>query len=465
MDRRTFLRAASTGLFATAAGPGLSAAGAARSPHIDKRPNILFINTDDQAQWGVGAYGNRDIYTPNMDRLAAEGIKFTRAFTCPVCSPSRAMTMTGCYNHQLSIEDWIAPAEPVGLPGNVPTIAEALQRGGYRTALVGKWHLGHTKAEFHPTRRGFDYFAGFLQGSEKVMDPTLEVNGRTKKFQGGLTDVLADLSISFLRTHREKPFAMFFHPFRPHSPYVPVPEEDWEPYKGKKLPVPRVEGVDEDRIRKITEKYYASISSVDRNLGRILAELEKLGILDNTFIVFTGDNGYNIGQHGLWHKGNGSLLANGQTYPNIFDTSSLVPLIIRYPELAKPGTVCEEMVSSIDHFPTLLSVAGLERSPGTLLEGLDMTPLIKNERTTWRDELFLAYNQHHYRPNAMMRMIRTADWKLIHHYEQGRDHELFDLQKDPLESISLFGEPEYRNVQNELDRRLILWEKRTGACG
>ena len=465
MDRREFITV-STGLLGSSLVFPASKYGAQPSGHRSvKQPNILFINTDDQAQWAVGAYGNTQIHTPNMDRLAAEGIQFTRAFTCPVCSPSRAMTMTGCYNHQLGIDDWIAPPEPLGLPANVPTLAGELKRAGYRTGLVGKWHLGHTKPEFHPTNRGFDYFAGFLPGSAKMMDPILEVNGSTRQFQGGLTDVLADFAVRFLRTYREQPFALFFHPFRPHGPYVPVPEEDWEPYRGKKLSVPTVESVPEERIREITEKYYASVSSVDRNLGRLLAELENLGLLDDTLIIFTGDNGYNIGQHGLWHKGNGSLLATGKTRPNIFDTSAMVPLLIRYPALVKAGSVCNEMVSSIDHFPTLINIAGLCRRPGLLLEGMDMTPLLKGEQTVWRDDLFLVYNQHHYQPHARMRMIRTREWKLVHHYEEGMGHELYDLKTDPGETTNVYGEPGLDSIQAELGRRLILWEKRTGALG
>ena len=463
IDRRNFILACSGALGAALISSAQDSRAQTETSTAGKKPNILFINTDDQAQWGVGAYGNTEIHTPNMDRLAAEGIRFTRAFTCPVCSPSRAMTMTGCYNHQVGVQDWIGVREPVGLPLNVPTLAGELKRAGYRTGLVGKWHLGHTKDAFYPTNRGFDYFAGGLTGSAKMMDPTLLENGMTRQYKGGLTDVLADFALAFLRTYREQPFALFFHPFRPHAPYVPVPEQDWEPYRGKKLTVPEVEGVAEKRIREIMEKYYASISSVDRNLGRILAELESLGVLDDTIIIFTGDNGYNIGHHGMWHKGNGSLLATGLTRPNIFDTSAMVPLIIRYPGLVPPGSVCDELVSSIDHFPTVLDAAGLTRRPGVLLEGLSMMPLLQGENTAWRDELYLIYNQHHYRPHAQMRMIRTREWKLVHHYEPGTGHELYDLKSDPGETANLYGEPDVRNVWNELQKKLVLWERRTGA--
>lgn len=463
MDRRAFFAAS-----ATLAGASLlsrpSASGAlAPGPERGRRPNILFVNTDDQAQWAMGAYGNEQIHTPVMDRLADEGMKFTRAFTCPVCSPSRAMVMTGNYNHRVGVEDWIGVREPVGLPANVPTLAEELRAAGYRTGLVGKWHLGHTRQDFWPTSRGFDYFAGGLTGGSKMWDPPLMENGVTRDYKGGLTDRLADFAIRFLRTHRTQPFALFFHPFRPHSPYVPVPDEDWEPYRGRTLRVPEVEGVEPGRIREITEKYYASVTSVDRNLGRLLEELEQQGELENTLVIFTGDNGYNIGQHGMWHKGNGRLLATDRTRPNIFDTSAMVPLVMRWPGRIRAGSVCDELVSSLDYFPTLLTVAGAVRRPGLLLDGMDMSPLLAGGQRVWRDELYLIYNQHHYTPHARMRMIRTRNWKLVHHYEPGMDHELYDLESDPAEENNLFGQSGVKSVQDDLDRRLCQWEMRTGA--
>lgn len=463
MDRRSFIGA--TAAMAGAAllnSPG-SVAAADSSIAAAKQPNILFINTDDQARWAMGAYGNEQIHTPVMDRLAAEGMRFTQAFTCPVCSPSRAMVMTGTYNHRVGVQDWIGVREPVGLPANVPTLAEELRSAGYRTGLVGKWHLGHTNHDFWPTNRGFDYFAGGLTGGNKMWDPPLMENGVTRNYKGGLTDRLADFAINFLRTRRTQPFALFFHPFRPHAPYVPVPEEDWAPYKGRTLNVPDVKGVDPKRIREITEKYYASVTSVDRNIGRLLAELEQQGELENTLIIFTGDNGYNIGQHGLWHKGNGSMLATGKCRPNMFDTSATVPMVVRWPGRVAGGSVCDELVSSLDYFPTLLNVAGRGRKPGLLLDGMDLSPLLAGESTVWRDELFLIYNQHHYTPNARMRMIRTRRWKLVHHHEPGMGHELHDFQRDPEEENNLYGGKSDKTMQDELERRLTLWEKRSGA--
>lgn len=433
---------------------------------VEEQPNILFIMTDDQAQWAMGAYGNSEIHTPNMDRLAAEGMKFTNAFTCPVCSPSRAMIMTGMYNHQVGIDDWISPRETVGIPGHIPTLAQELQRAGYKTGLIGKWHLGHTTPDLYPTNRGFDYFMGMLEGGYEgaMMNPKLLVNGRQHQYKGGLTDVLANDAIRFMNTYREQPFALFFHTRRPHGPYVPVPDEDWEPYRGKTLSIPDVAEEHRERVRTTMEKYYASVTSVDRNLGRLMDALEESGQLEKTIIIFIGDNGYNIGHHNIISKGNGASLDTRVTRPNMWDTSAKVPLLIRYPGVTRPGSVCHELVNSIDFFPTLLEAVGAKRRPGLALEGLNMMPLLRGEQTVWRDELYLVYNLHNSNTrNGRMRMIRTHDWKLVHHYEETMGHELFDLTKDPDEKTNLYGKPAVRNIQEMLDKRLILFEKRTGA--
>ena len=144
----------------------------------------------------------------------------------------------------------------------------------------------------------------------------------------------------------------------------------------------------------------------------------------------------------------------------------MVPLIIRYPQLVRPGSACDKLQSSLDYFPTLLEVAGVRRRPGLLLEGLSMLPLLKEESTVWRDELFLVYNLHHSSTQrGRMRMIRTREWKLIHHYEKEPDHEFYDLKNDPGETVNLYGEPRVKSIQSELERRLLLWEMRTGALG
>ena len=452
--------AAAAGFLVGVAAAEVFAGKEGRARRTMKRPNILFLLTDDQAQWAVGAYGNEDVYTPNMDRLAREGVLFTYAFTAPVCSPSRAMIMAGCHSHQVGIDDWIAPQEREGLDPARTTLAEVLKQAGYTTGLIGKWHLGKEE-EYHPLRRGFDYFMGFLGGGNRPKDPTLIINGEAKQVRGFLTDVLTDDALKFLRENRDRPFALFLHTRAPHKPYLPVPEEDMVPYRGRKLQVPTVENFPEERLQKEYRGYYASITGIDRNLGRLLAELEELGIADNTMVLLMGDNGYMIGQHGLETKGNAWVIGTRMRRPNMFDYSILVPLIIRWPGVVQPGTKCEAMVSSIDFFPTFLEILGQEVPPGLELEGRSMLPLLRGERVEWRDALFGLYDMHH-GAQAHMRMIRTAQWKLVLHYEEGGENELYDLKNDPGELQNLYGEESVREAQNQLAQRLAEWQRRVG---
>jgi len=429
-----------------------------------RRPNLIFLLTDDQAQWAVGAYGNDDIHTPNMDKLAEEGILFTRAFTAPVCSPSRAMIMTGLYAHQVGIDDWIAPGEEEGLDPKATTLAELFKRAGYTTALIGKWHLGHKKEIYHPLKRGFDYFMGFLGGGNRPMNPTLIVEGEERQLQGYLTDILTDDAIRFIREHRDKPFALFLHTRAPHAPYTPVPEEDMAHYIGKTFKAPKVEGVPDERVQEEYRGYYASVSSIDRNLGRLLDELDSLGLAENTIVILMGDNGYMIGHHGLLSKGNAFVMGKrGQRRPNMFELSILVPLIIRWPAVIKPGSRCDEMVCSTDFMPTFIDIlreCGCD-VPELKTEGMSMLPLLRGEQVKWRDELFLLYDMHH-GAEAHMRMIRTKRWKLVLHYEEGGQHELYDLENDPGEERNLYGDEGVAEVQEELTERLVEWQRRVG---
>ncbi|MCD6506801.1 sulfatase-like hydrolase/transferase [Candidatus Poribacteria bacterium] len=423
-----------------------------------EKPNLIFVLTDDQAQWALGAYGNEDIHTPNMDRLAKEGMLFTRAFTAPVCSPSRAMIMAGLYAHQVGIDDWISPQETEGMDPEKPTLAEAFKKAGYTTALIGKWHLGKEE-RYHPLNRGFDYFMGFLGGGNRPKDPTLIIDGKEQQVEGYLTDILTDDAVRFIRENRGRPFALFLHTRAPHMPYTPVPEEDMAHYEGKRFKVPKVENFPEERLQREYREYYASISSIDRNLGRILDLLEELDLEENTIVIFMGDNGYMIGHHGLETKGNAWFIGTRTRRPNMFDLSILVPLIIRWPKVIGPGTVCDEMVSSIDFFPTFLDVlkeAGCEVPEGIKLEGMSMLPLLGGEHVRWRNEICMLYDMHH-GAEAHMRMIRTDRWKLVLHYEEGGENELYDLESDPGEERNLYGKESVAKIQKELAERLAGW--------
>ena len=313
----------------------LASRAATRSPAPPLRLNIVSIVTDDQASWAMGAYGNPDARTPVLDRLAREGVVFRNAFvTTPVCSPSRVGFLTGRYGSELGITDWISPEEGaagLGLPPGTPTWPAILRANGWRTALVGKWHLGRGPRS-HPSAFGIDDFFGFLDGGNTPMDPTLEVGGREQALKGSLPDLVTDEAIRFVTEGRDQPFALLLHFREPHTPYGPVPEADAAALRGVDPGIPDVRGLDREQVKTWTREYLASVHSIDRNVGRLLEALDRLGLRDRTVVLFTSDNGYNIGHHALHTKGNGHWIAGGVTgppRPNMFDTSLRVPLVVR----------------------------------------------------------------------------------------------------------------------------------------
>jgi choline-sulfatase len=424
------------------------------------RPNIIFLCTDDQAQWAVGAYGNREIKTPNMDRLAARGAIFRNAFTItPVCSPSRAALMTSRYPSELGIADWIDPRkEPdIGLAPAAVTWPELLRGFGYATMLAGKWHLG-TRDEFHPTRQGFDRFFGFRDGSNQPIDPRLEVDGQLRQLKGSLPDLLVDKGLRFIDRNRHGPFLLSIHFRAPHTPYGPVPEADSAPYRTLSPTIPDVPGLPRDRVKQLYREYYASVSSVDRNLGRLIAKLDEWGLDEQTVVIFTSDHGYMIGQHGLWHKGNAAWLTEGKkgNRPNMFDDSIRVPLLVCWPGVVAPGTVIDRVVSNLDVFPTILEISGLGLPKNLEIRGKSFVPLLRGHKpANWDDTLFGQYDMHHYQI-ARMRMIRTPDWKLVRHLEPGGQDELYHLAEDAGETRDLgsSAEPEYVAKRAELLSRI-----------
>jgi uncharacterized sulfatase len=442
---------------------------AAVPPAPDSRPNVLVIYTDDQARWGVGAYGNPEVVTPNLDRLAGSGARFLNAFTVtPVCSPSRAEMMTGRLGTQVSITDWInAGVEPgLGLSPAEVTWPERLRASGYDGILCGKWHLGE-RPEHHPTRRGYGAFFGFLGGGNRPIDPTLEVDGERKKLDGSLPDHLVDRAIAFIDAPRTAPFLVSVHFRAPHTPYAPVPEVDSAAVAAldPTLPDPGPGlTLNAERVKKITREYYASIHSVDRNVGRLLDHLDAKGLTDRTIVIFSSDHGYMIGHHGLWHKGNATWLAEGRSgpRPNMFEESIRVPLVVRWPGVTSPGQVIESVVSNLDLFPSILEMVGIGVPPTLRIHGRSFVPLLRGGAPGgWDDTLYGQYDMHHYKV-ARMRMVRTPEWKLIRHYEPDEPDELYHLATDPTERENLSGSAEQAEVRQGLERKLEAWMRSTG---
>jgi len=422
------------------------------------------IVTDDQASWSLGSYGNADARTSQIDRIAAEGVRFANVFTpSPVCSPSRATLLSGLYGTQVGITDWINPDEAeagVGLPPETRTWAEALQRAGYRTGLVGKWHLG-SQPRFHPARHGYASFFGFLGGGAEPMNPRLvDEAGVERVFPGPEPDVLTDAALRFLAQEPGRPFALSLHYRAPHTPYGPVPEQDLAPFRDAEVAIPIFPGLDQAQVRRWTREYYASIHSVDRNVGRLLDTLKETGLDRTTVVIFTSDHGYNIGHHGLHTKGNGTWIAggvNGPTMPNMFDTSLRPPLLVRGPGVAGPARVVDAMVSFVDFYPTLLSLAGVPMPADAPRHGRDFTPWLRGEAVPdWRDAIYGQYDIHHY-AIAHLRMIREAGWKLVRSYGTTTKDQLFDLAADPGELKNLWSVSEPADRRRSMERRLREW--------
>jgi uncharacterized sulfatase len=303
---------------------------------------------------------------------------------------------------------------------------------------------------------------GFRDGSNSPIDPRLEVDGVVRDLKGSLPDILVDEGVRFIEAYRARPFLLSVHFRAPHTPYGPVPEEDSAPYRTLDPTIPDVPGLPRARVKELYRAYYASISSVDRNVGRLLGRLESLGLSGRTIVIFSSDNGYMIGQHGLWHKGNGNWLVEGKSgpRPNMFEESIRVPLLIRWPGVVRPGTVIERVVSNLDLFPTILDIAGPGVPANLRFRGRSLVPLLRGQPAAWDDTLFGQYDMHH-DVTARMRMIRTPEWKLIRHFEPGGKDELYHLVVDPGEGKSLAGtaEPSARQVEQELSRRLEGWMK------
>jgi len=447
-----------------------------------KQPNILLIYTDDHAQWAVGAYGNKDVHTPTMDRLAAEGMRFTQGFTKPVCSPSRAMVLTGLHTHRVGIPDYIAYGNPVkedvGLPAGTPTIASVLKQKGYATGLVGKWHLGYGP-KYYPTKFGFDHAEGYRyiapgENPRGVGQIPFLVDGKVVprfRIATNHTDVLAERAIRFIEKNRERPFFLFFSIYLPHLPWGAITEADKAHYADKKLKLPKTDAIDREELLRLTRLYYANITCADRNMGRVLRRLDELELADNTLVIFIGDNGFMVGQHDILGKGNGRFIHRDERAklrrPNMFDDSVLVPFIIRWPGVVKAGSTNRSLVGTIDILPTVAEAAGVQPPK---VDGESLLPLLRGKTKTRRTAWFDTYDMVHLGNHGEvphMRMIRTDDWKLIRYHDpsgnpldSGSRHELFDLRNDPGETRNVYGLNPVRSHQERLEKSLLEWMQR-----
>ena len=400
--------------------------------------NVLLILVDDWGATDLGCGGSQFYETPNMDKFAASGIRFTQAYSaCTVCSPSRAAILTGKYPARLHLTDWIAghgypwarlrpPEWTKHLPLEEETLAEALKPAGYVSASVGKWHLTPVSGDiagFYPEGQGFDVNAG---GSHRGQPPSFFSPYGLETLKDGppgeyLTDREATEVGRFIEANRSKPFFAYVPHYAVHTPV-----------QAKKDTVERFREKARADAPQRNPAYAAMISNLDDNVGRMLRTLEVTGVADRTIVILTGDNG------GFLPSTNTNLgLRAGKG--SAYEGGVRVPLMIRWPGVTKPGSVCDVPVIGADLFPTVLEAAGLSPRRGRNVDGVSLVPLLKNAgsgRGWQRSRLFWHYPHYHPGGATPYSAVREGDWKLIEFHEDGRC-ELYDLGRDPEERNDL----------------------------
>ena len=360
------------------------------------RPNIILILADDMGCGDIGAFGNPQAQTPALDRLADEGLVFRQHYSAsPVCAPARAGLLTGRYPHRTGAIDTLEGRGLDRLALDEVTLADVLKRAGYTTGLIGKWHLGALDPRYHPNRRGFDEFAGFRGGWQDYYAWRLDRNGQISPADGRyLTDVFTAEAVAFIERRRREPFFLHVAYNAPHFP-LQAPEEDVRPFLEAGLP-------------EAVATIYAMNRCMDRGVEQILAALDRLGISDNTLVLFTSDNGPEFG--GSPSKTRYNLGLNG-CKGNVYEGGIRVPAILRFPPLGRQGVPSDALVHFTDWLPTLLGIAGVPVPPDLLLDGEDLSDRLCGDEIV-RPPRFWQWNR--YTPMASCNAaMRDGPWKLI----------------------------------------------------
>jgi len=448
------------------------------------RPNILFIMSDDHAAHAMSCYNSSINQTPNIDRIANEGMRFDNCFcTNSICGPSRAAVLTGLYNHLNGVRT-------LGdkLDGRQTTLPKLLQAGGYETAIVGKWHLGHGG---HYDPAGFDYW-NVLPGQGEYINPEMIEMGELKQYSGYVTNVITDLSLEWLQARSgQQPFMLMCHHKAPHRPWIPD-DKHAHLYEDVEIPEPptfhddyatRAKAaaaakmrIDRDMKERDTKglppeeltpnerkswnyqryikDYLRCIASIDDNVGRLLDYLEEAGLADNTIVIYTSDQGFFLGDHGWYDK------------RFMYEESLRMPFIVRYPREIQSGTISSAMVLNVDFTPTLLDWAGIaipEQMQGASLRLLTRGIVPEG----WQSAMYYRYWMHlaHHHVYAHYG-IRTERYKLIYYYAEALgttdsidepkepEWELFDLEHDPHELNNVYHSEAYAVIREQLKEQL-----------
>jgi arylsulfatase A-like enzyme len=445
---------------------GLALTAAAAAADAPAPPNVVFILADDLGWTDLGCQGSKYYETPNIDRLARQGMRFTNGYTCgPNCQPTRAALLSGQYGPRTgvytvgSIErfNWRSrPLRPVdnvqSLPLDKVTVAQALKGAGYATAMFGKWHLGQ-QGNYHPARRGFDS-AVVSAGRHFDFKTSPRVDYKPGTY---LADFLTDRAVDFIRRHRDRPFFLYLPHFAVHAPRE-AKKELVEKFKGK-----AAAGGHRDPT------YAAMLASLDESVGRVLAALDEEKLGGRTLVIFSSDNG---GVGGYAREG--IKKANGVTdnaplrgsKGMLYEGGIRVPYIFRWPGKVPPGSVRGEPINSVDLYPTLLEVAGARAPERQPLDGVSYLGLLtggkaplKREALYWHFPGYLGAGAGGWRTTPVG-AIRAGDWKLLEFFEDGR-LELYNLRKDEGEKHNLA--PKMPGKVKELHARLVAWRKEVNA--
>lgn len=328
------------------------------------RPNVVFIVADDLGYGDLGAFGNTNVYTPYIDRLAEEGMTLTGHYSAsPMCAPARASLLTGLYSHRTGAVDVPSNRGLDRIDPDLPTIADLMSSAGYATGMVGKWHNGAHDMRFHPNARGFNEFAGFLNGGMDYRRWALDYNGSTRRSDGRyLTDVFTDEAVDFVMRHRSEPFLLYLAYNAPHAPFQ-APAEELERFK------------DIDGLTETVRIIYAMIARMDAGVGRVLAALSDAGIDENTIVVFTSDNGPYHGGEGQGTCARFNCGLNGSK-GSVLEGGIRVPALVRYPECVPAGSGTDDYVHFADWMPTLLTMCGAAAvTPGSV-DGANVADLL-----------------------------------------------------------------------------------------
>lgn len=439
-----------------------------------KRPNIVMFLADDHGAWAMGCAGNRDVMTPNLDALAQQGTRFENFFcVSPVCSPARASLLTGRIPSAHGVHDWIRQGSiddpegvvrgkdrAIGYLDGYDGFTDYLAAAGYCCALSGKWHLGDSARP----QKGYEYWQAYAFGGGHYYNYQWIEAGAVVRKTRYVTDEISDQALRFLRerpTTDERPFMLSVHYTAPHSPWEEHhhPPEIWASYSDCPFTatpdLPRHPwqsptapyGYTPDRRRENLQGYYSAITAMDAGIGRVLDELKRQGLLENTLVLFTSDNGMNMGHHGVWGKGNG-------TFPmNMYDTSVKVPGIASWPGRVPAGRVLQGLYSHYDVFPTMLEIAGVDNPLAAELPGRSFADALLGGEDR-RDADVVVFDEY-----GPVRMIRNRSWKYVHRIPYG-PHELYDLVNDPGETQNLIAQPEQRERVLAMGAALRRWFSR-----